>query len=90
MHQIFHSLTGNASISFWKSVYKRYTSFALEAIQTTFSGSVGFGKRVTVTIPRNGDLLSTLFLEVVLKKHDSAESYFPAEQFVKEVCYAIR
>jgi hypothetical protein len=78
-------LTGNASISFWKSVYKRYTSFALEAIQTTFSGSVGFGKRVTVTIPRNGDLLSTLFLEVVLKKHDTAESYFPAEQFVKEV-----
>ena len=30
-------------------------------------------------------MLSTLFLEVVLKKHDTAESFFPAEQFVKEV-----
>ena len=38
-----------------------------------------------VTIPRNGDLLSTLFLEVVLTKHDTAESFFPAEQFVREV-----
>lgn len=77
-------LTGNPSISFWKSVYKRYTSFALESIQTTFSGSVGFNKRVTVTIPRNGDLLHTCFLEVTLTKNSTA-SFYPAEQFVKEV-----
>jgi len=30
-------------------------------------------------------LLSTLFLEVVLKKHATNASYFPAEAFVKEV-----
>jgi hypothetical protein len=38
-----------------------------------------------VTIPRNGDLITTLFLEVVLTKHASAASYYPAEHFVKEV-----
>lgn len=65
-------------------MYKRYTSFALESIQTTFSGSVGFNKRVTVTIPRNGDLLHTCFLEVTLTKNSTA-SFYPAEQFVKEV-----
>lgn len=27
---------------------RRYTSFALESIQCTFSGSIGFGKRTTV------------------------------------------
>jgi len=78
-------LTSNASISFWKSTYRRYTSFALEAIQNTFSGSVGYGKRVTVSIPRNGDLVSTQFLEIVLKKHATNGSYFPAEQFVKTI-----
>ena len=78
-------LSGNPSISFWKATYRRYTSFALEAIQNTFSGSVDYGKRVTVSIPRNGDLISTQFLEVVLKKHATNASYFPAEQFVKQV-----
>jgi len=78
-------LTGNPSISFFKSLYKRYTSFAIESIETTFSGSVGFGKRVTVTIPRNGDLLHHLFLEVTMTKHASNASFHPAEQFVKEV-----
>ena len=60
------------------------TSFALESIQTTFSGSVDFGKRVSCTLPRNGDLVTTLFLEVVLTKHATNASYYPAEQFVKE------
>lgn len=78
-------LTGNPSISFFKALYKRYTSFAIESIETTFSGSVGFGKRVTVTIPRNGDLLHHLFLEITLTKHASNASFYPAEQFVKEV-----
>ena len=78
-------MTGNPSISFFKSLYKRYTSFAIESIETTFSGSVGFGKRVTVTIPRNGDLLHHLFLEITMTKHASNASFHPAEQFVKEV-----
>jgi hypothetical protein len=78
-------LSSNASISFWKATYRRYTSFALEAIQNTFSGSVGWGKRVTVSIPRNGDLISTQFLEIVLRKHATNASYFPAEQFVKQI-----
>jgi hypothetical protein len=78
-------LTGNASISFWKSTYRRYTSFALESIQNTFSGSTGFGKRVTVSIPRNGDLISTQWIEITLKKHETNASFFPAEQMLKTV-----
>jgi len=45
---------------------------------------VDYGKRVSCTLPRNGDLVTTLFLEVVLTKHASNASYYPAEQFVKE------
>lgn len=66
-------------------MYKRYTSFALESIQCTFSGSIGFGKRTTVTVPRNGDLLHTVWIELTMKKHASNASHFPAEQLLKEV-----
>ena len=50
----------------------------------TFNGSVDYGKKVSCTISRNGDLVSTMFLEVTLKKSSGA-SFYPAENFVKEV-----
>ena len=79
-------LTGNPSITFWKIVYRRHTQFSLESIEQTFNGAVDFGKKVSVTISRNGDLVSTMWLEIVLKKKSGAsESYYPAEHFVKEI-----
>jgi len=78
-------LTGNASISFWKSIYRRYTSFALESIECTFNGTVGYSKRISATIPRNGDLLTTQWLEIVMKKHNTHASYYPAEALLKEL-----
>ena len=55
-------LTGNPQITFFKVVYRRHTNFALESIQQTFNGSVGFGNRVTATISRNGDLINRAYL----------------------------
>jgi hypothetical protein len=77
-------LTGNPSITFWKTVYRRYTSFSLESIEQTFNGTVDFGKKVSCTVSRNGDLVSTMFLEVTLKKSAGA-SYYAGENFLKEV-----
>ena len=57
-------LTGNPQITFFKVVYRRHTNFALESIQQTFNGSVGYGQRVTATISRNGDLISRAYLEM--------------------------
>jgi len=57
-------LTGNPQITFFKVVYRRHTNFALESIQQTFNGSVGYGQRVTATISRNGDLISRAYLEI--------------------------
>lgn len=59
-------LTGNPQITFFKVVYRRHTNFSLEAIEQTFSGTVGFGRRVTCTISRNGDLLHKMYLQVKL------------------------
>lgn len=57
-------LTGNPQITFFKTVYRRYTNFALEAIEQTFNGTVDFGRRVTSTISRNGDLINRTYLQV--------------------------
>ena len=62
-------LTGNPQITFFKVVYRRHTNFALESIQQTFNGSVGYGQRVTATISRNGDLISRTYL--VIKTTDT-------------------
>lgn len=76
-------LTGNPQVTYFKIVYRRYTSFAIESITQTLSGSVGFGKRVTCTISRNGDLVTDVFLEITLKK--SGDTFYPAEALISEI-----
>lgn len=56
----------NPEITFFKSVYRRYTNFSQELMSFQLNGSFGFGRKNTITIPRNGDLIGDLFLEVVL------------------------
>ena len=56
-------LTGNPQITFFKVVYRRHTNFSMEAIEQTFSGTADFGKSVTATISRNGDLVYRMYLE---------------------------
>ena len=59
-------LTGNAQITFFKVVYRRHTNFSIESIEQTFNGYADFGRKLTVTVSRNGDLVSKAFLRVVL------------------------
>ena len=56
-------LTGSPQITFFKVVYRRHTNFAMESIEQTFNGSVGFGNRVTCTVSRNGDLVHRMWLQ---------------------------
>jgi hypothetical protein len=61
-------LTGNPQITFWKVVYRRHTNFAVESIEQVFNGTGDFGKKVVCQIQRNGDLITKMFLRVVLPK----------------------
>ena len=45
-------LTGSPSITFWRIVYRRHTSFAQELISQVFNGTVGWGRRVSATVSR--------------------------------------
>ena len=91
-------LTGNPQITFWKVTYRRHTNFAMESIAQTFNGQADFGRRVTCTISRNGDLAYRTYLQVTLPQidqdlkntGDSDNVYarwldFPGEQLVSQV-----
>jgi hypothetical protein len=90
-------LTGTPEITFWKVSYRRHTNFAMESIEQTFSGQADFGRRVTCTISRNGDLAYRTYLQVTLpeinqemKKSGDDGIYarwldFPGEQLIAQV-----
>jgi hypothetical protein len=87
-------LSGNPQITFWKVTYRRYTNFAMESIEQTFNGQADFGRRVTCTISRNGDLAYTTILQVTLpeinQSLNDAGVYarwldFPGEQLIAQV-----
>lgn len=59
-------IIGNPQFSYFKSVYRRYTNFAIEPIRQIFTESPDFGKRVTCIIDKKGDLLSDILLEIEL------------------------
>jgi hypothetical protein len=59
-------LTGNPQMTWFKMVYRRYTNFAIESQPMYFDGTPDFGKRITCNVPRRGDLLGQIVLEVTL------------------------
>ena len=61
-------LTGNPKVTFFQAVYKRHTNFAMENIEQTVNGTADSGGRVSVTIARNGDLISDMYVELTSKK----------------------
>ena len=67
-------LTGNPQITFFKVVYRRHTNFSMESIEQTLNGTVGFGKRVTCQVSRNGDLIHRVWLELSLPTAGSSSS----------------
>jgi len=67
-------LTGNPQITFFKVVYRRHTNFSMESIEQTFNGTADFGKKVTVTVSRNGDLITKCYVQSELPALDGVGS----------------
>ena len=66
-------LTGNPQMSFFISVYKRHTNFALESINQKFIGDNGFGNKLNCIIDRVGDLITQVFLDVKIPSLENLE-----------------
>lgn len=68
-------LTGNPQVTFFKTVYRRYTSFALESILLTQNYNVKMGSSFTFDIDRQGDLLSSIFFHIQLDNSSIIQTY---------------
>jgi hypothetical protein len=66
-------LTANPQVTFFKQLYRRHSNFAMESIEQTFNGVANFGKRVTCTIARNGDLINKIYLQVTLPSVNASD-----------------
>lgn len=66
-------LTGSAQITFFKVVYRRHTNFSVEPIPQTFNGAPDFGRTVTCTINRSGDLITNMYAAIKLRAVTGAE-----------------
>ena len=79
-------LTGNPKITFFQAVYKRHTNFAMENIEQVVNGSPANNGRLSVTIARNGDLVSEMYMELQpIAGLDAEERCWVAERAVQDV-----
>ena len=68
-------LMGNPQISFFRVVYRHHTNFSMESQRVTFQGIPKLGGKYTCLIPRNGDLLNTIYLYMGASKKSSQSCF---------------
>ena len=64
-------LTGNPQITFFKTVFRRHCNFSLESIEQTWNGNISAGGKIAVTLGRQGDLVSQIYLKTNGQTADS-------------------
>jgi hypothetical protein len=60
------NLIGNPEITFFKSVYKKYSNFAIESSSQPIDGRTDFGQTIEITIERKGDLIKDIICGITL------------------------
>lgn len=65
-------LIGNPQFTFFKGVYKKHTNFAIDYQYIQFIGDTenALGKGIYIDIPKNGDLLHRMYLEIDVSADD--------------------
>lgn len=59
-------LTGTPEISHFKVVYRRHTNFSMESMRVQFEDLVGFGEESSLIIPKIGDAIHKMYLEITV------------------------
>ncbi len=65
-------LTKDPEITFFKYIYKRHTNFSLDTSIENFQSMPGFGKISRFTVPKKGDLLKNITLNIKLPSLNSS------------------
>lgn len=84
----------NPEITFFKIAYKRHTNFSTEVVPQYFKNIPNFGKRVSVNISKNADLLGQIHLYIKLPNiSPQTHSYLPENikkiSWIKKIGYGI-
>ena len=66
-------LTGDPTITFFKSVYRHHTNFSMESIRQDFNGTAKPNNKISATISRNGDLITDCWLEFKVKNSENSD-----------------
>lgn len=82
-------LSGSPQITFFKIVYRRHTNFSMETIEQTFNGTPDFGRRASVTLTRNGDLITKIYLMVRIDKVVPTEEYGSKFAWTRKLGHAL-
>ena len=69
-------ITGNPQMTFFKSVYRRHTNFAMETMEVSMNSTpTSDESTVTATVPKNaGDLLGYMFYDILLTAVDNGST----------------
>ena len=59
-------LSDKPQITFFKIVYRRYTNFSTETVQTNFIYQATFGKKISCELSKIGDLIHKMWLVLEL------------------------
>jgi len=78
-------LTGKPTVTFFQSVYKRHTNFAMEAIPQTLAGIPTPGGLVSVTLSRNGDLVGDMWVQ--LQPTPTTNAQLTSNNVVADMCW---
>lgn len=70
--------------SFFRAQYKRHVPFSIQTLDLGIPRMEQvFGEGFRITIPRRGDMLSTVWLQFTMKK--AGATYFPAEELIDTI-----
>lgn len=68
-------LNGKPEVTFFRDVYRRYSSFANNQVNINIRGNNDFGSKLYVTIPKSGDLLTHLYLKYTIPSIQATYTY---------------
>lgn len=81
-------ITNDPQITFFKTVYRRYTNFSVQPYELTFNDKPTFGQKGRLKLQRIGDLVTKMYLKIILGKIHNTE---PKAKFawVRRIGHAI-
>ena len=83
-------LTKDPQITFFKVVYRRYTNFTNEQIPQYFPDQqVNFGKKISTTITKNGDLMGDILVVITLPSIKKFQDQLTQFAWVKRIGFAM-